>query len=103
MRVYLPVGLSELRTLAAGEPIEVEGYLAVSTDEEDELAAVESAAADGAAVAVAEAADPDGPVALTEVEALHVALDDSGDLAWFAPSEIATVIELVQRPPVASG
>jgi len=96
MRVYLPVTRSELETLAAGEAIAVEGYLAASTEEEDELAAVESAADDGAAVVVAEVSDPDGPVTLIDVDALHIALDDSGDLAWFAPSEIAAVIEILQ-------
>ena len=96
VRVYLPVGLAELDLLAAGQQIRVEGYVAASTDEEDELAAVETAAEDAPAVAVAEVDDPDGPVALSDVEALHTAIDDSGDLAWFAPSEIAAVIEVLR-------
>lgn len=95
MRVYLPVGIAELQLLADGQRVEVEGYVAASTDEEDELAAVETAAEEAPAVAVAEVHDPDAPVALTDVQALHTAIDDSGDLAWFAPSEIAAVIEAV--------
>ncbi|HWV26859.1 MAG TPA: hypothetical protein VNZ66_06510 [Aeromicrobium sp.] len=95
MRIYLPVSLDDLTTLAEGAAIRVEGYVAASTEEEDELAALESAADDGAAVAVAEVDDPDGPVTLTDVEALHTHIDDSGDLAWFAPSEIAAVVEVV--------
>jgi len=96
VRVYLPVGLTELDLLAEGRQIEVEGYVAASTEEEDELAAVEAAAEDAPAVAVAEVDDPDGPVALTDIEALHTAVDDSGDLAWFAPSELDAVIDTVR-------
>lgn len=96
MRVYLPVGVAELETLNAGEPVEVEGYVAASEDEEDELAALEAAAEDAPAVAVAELADPDAPVTLADIEALHTAVDDSGDLAWFATQEIAAVTDLVR-------
>ncbi len=95
MRVYLPVDVDHLRVLAAGEAVEVEGYLPASTDEEDELAALESAAEDAGIVAVAETTDPDGPITLDMVEALHAATDDSGDLAWFGTQEIAAVIELM--------
>lgn len=94
-RVYLPVGVAELQRLVAGESITVEGYLAVSTDEEDELGALEAAAEEAPAVAVAEVSDPDGPVRLDDVEAFHVVTDDSGDLAWFGTQEIAAVIELL--------
>lgn len=95
MRVYLPVGVADLRRLADGEAIEVEGYLAASTDEEDELAALETAGDDAPAVAVAEVDDPDGPITLVDIDALHAPTDDSGDLAWFATQEIAAVIELL--------
>ncbi len=96
MRVYLPVGVAELEMLHAGEPVHVEGYLAASEDEEDELAALEAAGDDAPAVAVAEVADPDAPVTLADIEALHTAVDDSGDLAWFATQEIAAVTEMVR-------
>ena len=96
MRVYVPVGVAELEKLAADQPIAVEGYLADSTDEEDELAAVEAAADEAAAVAVAEVDDPDAPISLAEVEAFHIAVDQTGDLAWFAPSELAAVLDLAR-------
>ncbi len=96
MRVYLPIGADHLRRLAAGHSIDVEGYLPASTDEEDELAALETAAEEGRVVAVAETVDPDGPITLDLVEALHVSIDDSGDLAWFGTQEIAAVIAVVQ-------
>lgn len=96
MRVYLPIGADHLQSLVEGHAIEVEGYLPESTDEEDELAALETAAEDAPVVAVAETTDPDGPITLDQVEALHVATDDSGDLAWFGTQEIAAVIELIQ-------
>lgn len=96
MRVYLPAGSAELQRLVAGETIQIEGFLAVSTDEEDELGALEAAGEEAGCVVVAEVSDPDGPVGLDDVEALHVDIDDSGDLAWFGTQEIAAVIELVR-------
>jgi hypothetical protein len=47
--------------------------------------------------AAAELDDPDGPVTLDDIASLHVDLDDSGDLAWFATQEIAAVVELTSR------
>jgi hypothetical protein len=99
MRVYLGLAREELVALAAGDAVTpAEAFLAASTDEEDELAALEEAAEHGVAAAAAELDDPDGPVTLAEVESLHVAVDDSGDLAWFATQEIAAVIEQVGQP-----
>ncbi|MGA8851427.1 MAG: hypothetical protein WB508_06870 [Aeromicrobium sp.] len=94
--MYLPAGSAELRRLVAGGAIQVEGFLAVSTDEEDELGALEAAGEEAGCVVVAEVSDPDGPVDLDDVEALHVDIDDSGALAWFGTQEIAAVIELVR-------
>lgn len=93
MRVYLPVGAAELEALRGGVQVRIEGYVAASTEEEDELAALESAADEAPAVAVAELDDPDAPVTLDRVEALHTAVDATGDLAWFAPSELDAVLE----------
>jgi len=96
MRVYLGLTRDELIALAAGEAVTpAEAYLAASVDEEDELAALEEAADHGVVAAAAEVADPDGPVTLADVASLHLDVDDSGDLAWFATQEIAAVIELV--------
>lgn len=94
MRVYLSLTRDELASLGAGGSVTpAEAFVAASTDEEDELAALEEAAEHGDVAAAAELDDPDGPVTLTEIASLHVDLDDSGDLAWYAPQEIAAVIQ----------
>ncbi|MCW2838588.1 MAG: hypothetical protein JWR55_71 [Aeromicrobium sp.] len=96
MRVYLGLSLDELTTLAGGGTVTpAEAFVAASVDEEDELAALETAGETGVVAAAAELDDPDGPVTLADVASLHVDLDGSGDLAWFATQEIAAVIELV--------
>jgi len=97
MRVYLGLTRGDLVALQAGEsvtPLEV--FVAASIDEEDELAALEEAAEHGAVAAAAELDDPDGPVRLIDIASLHVDLDDSGDLAWFATQEIAAVVEVLR-------
>jgi hypothetical protein len=97
MRVYLGLTHDELVALASGAAVTpAEAFLAASLDEEDELAALEEAAENGAVAAAAELDDPDGPVTLADIESLHLDLDDSGDLAWFATQEIAAVIERVR-------
>jgi hypothetical protein len=97
MRVYLGLGLDDLAALAGGEAVTpAEAFIAASVDEEDELAALEEAAEHGVVAAAAELDDPDGPVTLHDIASLHVDLDDSGDLAWFATQEIAAVIALVR-------
>ncbi len=97
MRVYLGLTRDELIALEAGGKVTpAQAFVAASTDEEDELAALEVAAEHGTAAAAAELDDPDGPVTLADIESLHVDLDDSGDLAWFATQEITAVIELAR-------
>ena len=97
MRVYLGLDVDELVALEAGRSVTpAEAFVAASTDEEDELAALEEAAEHGVVAAAAEVDDPDGPLSLVDIASLHVDLDDSGDLAWFATQEIAAVIELVR-------
>jgi hypothetical protein len=96
MRIYLGLSLDELVALRAGEPVTpAEAFVAASVDEEDELAALEEAAENGVVAAAAEVDDPDGPVTLADIASLHVDLDDSGDLAWFATQEITAVLELL--------
>lgn len=96
MRVYLGLTRDELDALASGAPVTpAEAFVAASVDEEDELAALEEAAEHGAVAAAAELDDPDGPVTLADIASLHVDLDGSGDLAWFATQEIAAVVELL--------
>lgn len=96
MRVYLSLTRDELTALEAGGSVTpAEAFVAASIDEEDELAALEEAAEHGDVAAAAELDDPDGPVTLVDIASLHVDMDDSGDLAWFATQEIAAVIELL--------
>ena len=61
--------------------------------------ALEAAAEDGPVVVVAEVAQSaDGSTAdvtLADVEALHVDADGSGNLAWYAPQELETVLGLL--------
>lgn len=99
MRVYLSLSREDLDALRAGQSVTpAEAYLAASVDEEDELAALEEAADNGAVAAAADLDDPDGPVALTDIASFHLDIDDSGDLAWYAPSELDAVItHLPQR------
>jgi hypothetical protein len=98
MRVYLGLTRAELVALDAGESVTpAEAFVAASVDEEDELAALEEAAENGDVAAAAELDDPDGPVSLVDLASLHVDLDGSGDLAWFATQEVAAVIELLGR------
>jgi hypothetical protein len=100
MRVYVGLTRAELVELDAGRPVTpAESFVAASVDEEDELAALEEAAENGDVAAAAELNDPDGPVALTDIASLHVDVDGSGDLAWYATQEIAAVIELVGSRP----
>lgn len=102
MRVYLAVGREELTALAAGGSISALAFLAASEDEEDELAALEEASENGAAVAAAELDDPDGPVTLDDVVSFHLDVDGTGDLAWYATQEIDAVLSTLAGPDTAS-
>lgn len=96
MRVYLSLSREDLLALQTGESVTpAEAFLAASVDEEDELAAVEEAAEQGAVAAAAELADPDGPVSLVDIASFHVDIDGSGDLAWYAPQELDAVLALL--------
>jgi hypothetical protein len=102
MRVYLAVGPEDLTALAAGQPINAPAFVAASEDEEDELAALEEASENGAAVAAAELDDPDGPVTLDDVVSFHLDVDGTGDLAWYATQEIDAVLSTLAGPDTAS-
>ena len=98
MRVYLGLSADELAAGAAGVAVPpAAAFAAAPPAAEAAVAALEEAADPGVGAAAAEVDDPDGPVSLVDVASLHVDLDDSGDLAWFATQEIAAVIELVRR------
>ena len=102
MRVYLAVSPDDLTALAGGGSISVPAFLAASEDEEDELAALEEAAENGAAVAAAELDDPDSPVTLDDVVSFHLDIDGTGDLAWYATQEIDAVLSTLAGPDTAS-
>jgi hypothetical protein len=97
MRIYLSAGAGDLRELRHGGSILGVTHLPRSDDEADEFDAMMAAVVPGCAVLVAEVGSVSDPVDLTNVAALHVDLDGSGDLAWFAVQEIDEVIELLQR------
>ncbi len=74
-------------------------YASASDDEEDEFAALAAASEAGSVVVVAEVDDPDDgddqAITLDEVAAVHVDVDGSGDLAWYATQEIDVVLDLL--------
>jgi hypothetical protein len=110
VRIYLPTTLAGLAGLRAkgAMPASAERYVAGGEGEEQEYAALMSAAADSAAllegpgrrvVVVADVADPDGGVPLRDVVAVHadpedrpVGADPDEDLAWYATQEIGTLL-----------
>lgn len=98
MRLYLAAGSSTLRSLRDGQSVTLPAFIAASEDEEDEFAALEAASESGAVVVVADVDEVDSgddqTVTLEQVAALHVDVDGSGDLAWFATQEIDDVLEL---------
>ena len=94
-RVYGAADRDALMKLAAGDPISIEVIEADSDDEEHEFEAMMAAAEQGPVVVTAELESVSAPVRLENVEAFHVDMDDSGDLAWFARQELIQVIEFL--------
>jgi len=103
VRVYVPTTLDGLAQLADdGElPASPDAVVAPDDDEETEYDAMMTAAGFIAGpgrrvVVVAEVDDPDGPVRLDQVVAVHAdSADDAGpddDLAWYAVAEIPVVL-----------
>jgi hypothetical protein len=74
-------------------------FASISPDEEDEFAALTQASEAGAVVVAVDVDEVDPgdtqSVTLEQVAALHVDLDGSGDLAWFATQELDEVIKLL--------
>lgn len=99
MRLYLSAGVDALRSLRDGASVTLPAFAAASDDEEDEYAALASAAEGSAAVVVADIDQVDDgddqAVTLHQVAAIHVDVDGSGDLAWFATQEIDEVLRLL--------
>ena len=99
MRLYLTADVAALRSLRDRASVTLPAFAAASDDEEDEFAALAAAAEAGTAVVVAEVDDPDDgddqAITLDDVVAVHVDVDGSGDLAWYATQEIEAVLELL--------
>lgn len=99
VRVWVGVDADALWSLREGQPLGGEVVAAESDDEQHEMEALQAAAEDGPVVVVAEVAEAaDGAAAdvtLADVEALHLDVDGSGSLAWYAPQEIDTVLGLL--------
>ncbi|RLV54817.1 hypothetical protein D9V41_14585 [Aeromicrobium phragmitis] len=96
MRIYIGTDADGLDALRSGE-LEAAAVLAESEDEQHEYEAMLAAAEDGPVVVVAEIDHEDQPVTLREVVALHTDVDGSGDLAWFAPSELEAVLDQLRH------
>ena len=101
MRLYLSAEAAALRSLRDGASVSLPAFAPPGDDEEDEFAALTEAAAAGAVVVAADVdvvdAGDDQAVTLDQVAALHVDVDGTGDLAWFATQEIDDVLELLSR------
>jgi hypothetical protein len=99
VRLYLAGDRAALETLHDGGSVTLPAFAAASDDEELEFAALTEASEAGAVVVAAEVDEvdvgDDQAVTLDHVVALHVDLDGSGDLAWFATQEIDEVIRLL--------
>lgn len=96
MRLYLAADAAALDALRDGGSVTLTAFAAGSEDEEDELAALESAAPVAVVVDVDEVEDGETQtITLEHVAALHVDADGSGDLAWYAAQEIDAVLELL--------
>lgn len=91
MRIYIGSDAAGLEALRAGG-LRGAAVLAESDDEEHEYEAMLAAAEDGPVVVVAEIDQEDQAVTISEVVALHTDVDGSGELAWFAPQELETVL-----------
>jgi hypothetical protein len=110
VRVYVPATLTVVAELVArGElPASTDRFVAAEETEEAEYDALTEAAAPSGAllgaagrrvVVVADLDDPDGPVPLTLVAAVHAdtedvdpASDDLPDLGWYAVQEIPDLL-----------
>lgn len=99
MRLYLSAAVESLRLLRDGGSVTLPAFAAGSDDEEDEFAAFASAAEGSVIVVVADVDQVDDgddqAVTLDQVDAIHVDVDGSGDLAWFATQEIDEVLRLL--------
>jgi hypothetical protein len=110
-RCYIPATLELLRGYVQQGAVrdDVARFVPESDDEEDEYAALMSAAGAAAellggsgrrVVVVAEVDEPDRPIPLSQVVAVHcdvadrpAGADPDEDLAWFATQEIGALLD----------
>lgn len=95
MRTYLAATRDDLERLVAGEAVVCPAFTAASDDEEDEFDAL-ARAATADVVVVADLPAAEEPVTLDLVQALHVDVDGSGDLAWYATQEADEVLAVLR-------
>lgn len=95
-RSYVALTLQELIALRDSSIKPTHVVRAVSEDEQDEFDAMMTAAQLGPAVVAAELGADLALLDPEQVAAFHIDLDGSGDLAWFAPSEMDVVIGLLE-------
>jgi len=99
MRLYLSADATALRSLRDRTSVTLPAYVAASDDEEDEFAALAAASETARVVVVADVDEPDDgddqAISIDEVVAVHVDVDGSGDLAWYATQEMDVVLELL--------
>ncbi len=91
----MALNADQLRQLAGGVRVTGPAFRAETEDEEDEHAALEEAANHGLVVAAADVGDSDDALILGDVVSLHVDVDGTGDLAWYATQEIDAVLQEV--------
>lgn len=97
MRIYVAIDAMLLEQLAAGARISAPAWHADTDDEEDEHAALATAAEHAAIVVAADVSGSDDGLTLEDVASFHVDLDGSGDLAWYATQEIDAVLREARR------
>jgi hypothetical protein len=98
-RLYLSADAAALAALRDGAAVSLVAYVAAGDDEQDEADALAAAAEDGQVALAAEVDDvaegDEQEVTLEQVDAIHLDVDGSGDLAWYATQEIEEVLRLL--------
>jgi hypothetical protein len=95
MRVYFAADAATLRRLRDGDAVSLPSFAPQSEDELDEFAALSDAAEAGEVAIAADVDAADQPISLEHIASLHLDVDGSGDLAWYATQELDQVIALL--------
>lgn len=96
MRIYAGVDAAALRQLVQARTLSTPRVAPDSDDEQDEYDALMTAVEDGPVVVAADVESVDDPIGLADIASLHVDVDGSGELAWFATQELEQVIALLE-------